>query len=183
VRDLFLFVPAQDADERAQAILKIIGPLESPTLNFHPVDHVWAESLTIQFCTKPVYKAETSDRIVEVADIAPYASGRRPDGATYTTERLVAIYPKDKKPGEKDTVFMRLSPNFSPSVNIVTGPGMSNAGLVTKSGGENVELAMQVVTALVAKIGDRIPLPEWVNDFDKKFEFQGQAIYARAPKA
>lgn len=171
-----------DAESRSKAVLETITPVAegAHSLKFQQTSHTWVGNFWRAKDTRPKfsYSAELPGHVVEVVDIAPDASAwSKEDGHSYSINRLIGIYEKDKKPGIKGAIFMSLSPNYSPRINVLTADDGSNAGFLNQ--GASAPLVVAVAQKIIDAVNDGVPLPEWAVDFDQNFVIENRTIFKK----
>lgn len=176
---------ASDFARRAQAAFETVSKLDAPSdMKFSSVGFL--ETLPI---TRSLARGEGTvyhrsigkDTIVEVADIPPHYAGSSGGDAFYAVERLVMISDKKKGAGEKGDIFIRLSPQYDPSVNVVLCDKFSNASFI-HDGSDVSEAVRKQITKALKQVDSKVPVPKWIKDFSRHYTLKDRLILAKKPQ-
>lgn len=181
-------IPQKDLQERVMTLLETLKGLEvEQDIKYSKVSYdntlpITQKLTNAQHPGTVHYRGIAKNHIIEVADVAPHYMGWSRDvGDLYSIERLVMICDKSKGAGEKGDIFIRLSP-FHASVNIITGPGFSNADFIN-DGSPEAKQAVNALTAVLKQINNYLPVPKWVKSFDRKFDMKNNTITLKIKKS
>jgi hypothetical protein len=166
--------PVGYVDTTSKKLIEALAPLndELNSLEFVPVA---AEKTVLKsrfngmkgMFGAQYHKAETATHLIEVIDTNLDHKGAN----TYSLTRRVLILEKDA--GEQArNVFIELSSNQTPAIYLETADTTS----IRFYHAPNKDAATAMATQLIDALEEKVPRPEWVTNFDQKFQIVGKDI-------
>lgn len=174
----FSAVTIEDADERSLAILKTISPVVTSTLEFNKVSDLADLFIKQKSYYAEAYRAVTDDRIIEVVDTPPENVGIL--SKDFSINRVIYVYDRKLPDEKKDSVFMVLSANEAPNINVFASANSSNSGFINK--GSNASSVVKKAQTIIDTINDKLPSPSWVKSFDETYEIKNGHILKKSPQ-
>lgn len=179
LKNFLKVVDDMEADRRSAEILEMLTPVAETdqVLVFQETKNTWAFKSELGAHASVSYSAELNQHIVEVLDAPPQEFNNE-----ICVERIIAIHDKTKGLGGKGTVFMRLSPLYSPDIHILISKSMSNKSFICK--GALVANVMDVTEKIIEATDKAVPQPSWVETFHENFVIKrdesGKVVRRRA---